>query len=1048
MTENLPKFQILCRKRQNPTNLNSAAKRQRLHSIVSRMPGAAQLELQNPIEEEKFDPTTYVKIKKYGTKWWTKGPVRENKYRMEPIRDLNFRDPQEKLLRILAIMNSAFSTMLKDAPPNSKAQVYLVNPQINSGVIPSKKLPIEELRFEDLAKRLCAVLQSDESVKLEDTIFYLSTFAPQMTLGHPSNGLQARKSYSIQLWQKHKHCMYDPVIKDRLGRKSMQNMENMCLPLILAREIYLVRNPNMSRKQATKCYVNTETCSNDARQLVTQAGLQPEFGPFSMTQIKEFEKCLPKNTTVCLYDDAAPPILEIVSQPEGQTDMNRINIFIAYNETERGIGTDFHAYGITRMNAFMGCRKYCYVCQKGVSKQRHKCKGSLCKICKYPQCKNRTNVKSGRRYYCDKCQIYYFSLECQKAHEVTCDQMQKCSLCSQIWPKNDSKKHSCGKPYCKYCLNKHSPFEYCYVQPDKPKKVELTVWYGDCETQIDPVTKEHQVNLAIFQRHDGGKFIEFKGAAAMEQFTRACITKDSIFKKSTVVFHNGSGFDAHFWYKELLKAKVPPKKITRKGQKIIGMTLNQNEIKCRDSLQFIPATPLAAFPKMFGLKSGPKGDFPHGLNTPEWIQFGSRKVYKEMVKGVEHKFPRIEYFWPHLKDSKQLERLKIWHAEMVAKYRSNPALEYVPEDELVSYCRTDVQILRLAFETYRSTWLAQYPELEPLENLTFPSYNNKIFRNIYMPKDSLCLLPPMGYESKNQLYSVTAMAWIAWQEKVLGLRQVRSARKGYEVKISGHRVDATGTDGEGNRHVLNLNGCFWHGCSCQKKRNEILEIRRENTAATDEHLRKLAKNPQSPYGQFTYHVIYECEFWAAVKNNVKMSEFVKDYIDRFPKEPLRPRLALRGGRTNAIHHRIVPVEIKAGWRLYYLDFTSLYPSVNFGMHGEIWPLGHPLIYIGADLDQLLHAGQTWSSDWFGFANIEIHPPRKLLHPVLGQLINDKLLFHLCACCAQELYQGPCPHSDADRIIAGTFFTGEIELAIKNGYRVEKVPNWLCGQLSS
>ena len=63
------------------------------------------------------------------------------------------------------------------------------------------------------------------------------------------------------------------------------------------------------------------------------------------------------------------------------------------------------------------------------------------------------------------------------------------------------------------------------------------------------------------------------------------------------------------------------------------------------------------------------------------------------------------------------------------------------------------------------------------------------------------------------------------------------------------------------------------------------------------------------------------------------------------------------------------------------------------------------------------------------------PPKQLKHPVLGQLINDKLLFHLCSTCASELCQGYCGHTDSERAITGTFFTGEIALALEKGYRL-------------
>lgn len=110
---------------------------------------------------------------------------------------------------------------------------------------------------------------------------------------------------------------------------------------------------------------------------------------------------------------------------------------------------------------------------------------------------------------------------------------------------------------------------------------------------------------------------------------------------------------------------------------------------------------------------------------------------------------------------------------------------------------------------------------------------------------------------------------------------------------------------------------------------------------------------------------------------------------------------------------------------------SLYPAVNYGVNGEIWPIGKPDIYIG---NEIFDAGPR--ETWFGLIKLTILPPKHLLHPVLGQLINNKLLFHLCTKCAKTSYQDYCPnHADNERLITGTFCTMEIFKAVEMGYKV-------------
>lgn len=65
--------------------------------------------------------------------------------------------------------------------------------------------------------------------------------------------------------------------------------------------------------------------------------------------------------------------------------------------------------------------------------------------------------------------------------------------------------------------------------------------------------------------------------------------------------------------------------------------------------------------------------------------------------------------------------------------------------------------------------------------------------------------------------------------------------------------------------------------------------------------------------------------------------------------------------------------------------------------------------------------------------LRILPPKHLFHPVLGQFVKDKLLFHLCSKCAAEARAEFCTHSDEERSFTDTFFTGEVQLAVSKGY---------------
>ena len=103
----------------------------------------------------------------------------------------------------------------------------------------------------------------------------------------------------------------------------------------------------------------------------------------------------------------------------------------------------------------------------------------------------------------------------------------------------------------------------------------------------------------------------------------------------------------------------------------------------------------------------------------------------------------------------------------------------------------------------------------------------------------------------------------------------------------------------------------------------------------------------------------------------------------------------------------------------YIDFTSLYPFIQ--KYGK-FPIGHQAIITGS---------------YFGLVYCRIIPPRRLYHPVLLYHANGKLHFPLCASCANSS-QETCNHSEAERCLEGTWVSLEINFAIENGYKIEKI----------
>ena len=77
--------------------------------------------------------------------------------------------------------------------------------------------------------------------------------------------------------------------------------------------------------------------------------------------------------------------------------------------------------------------------------------------------------------------------------------------------------------------------------------------------------------------------------------------------------------------------------------------------------------------------------------------------------------------------------------------------------------------------------------------------------------------------------------------------------------------------------------------------------------------------------------------------------------------------------------------------------------------------------------------------------MDILPPSGLFHPVLPVRSGNKLTFPLCRACVQTEQAQPmltrtryCPHSDADRMLRGTWCTPELVKAVEKGYTLIKI----------
>ena len=362
----------------------------------------------------------------------------------------------------------------------------------------------------------------------------------------------------------------------------------------------------------------------------------------------------------------------------------------------------------------------------------------------------------------------------------------------------------------------------------------------------------------------------------------------------------------------------------------------------------------------------------------------------------------------------------------------------------------DVTILRMGCQMFQSLFIKE-SNFNPFEHVTIASACNRDLIENRLEKEKIASEPTFGWNGKLGNQSKEALQWLQWldyqkrknvtQEErdfhdemktphaqhPAYKRYIQHAGNGGEKFIADINTTVDGYEEETNT-VYQYYGCYYDGCeTCYPNRTEshvrlsgrkMYEVR-EHTRRTTSKLRRLG-----------YMVIemWGCEWVKKKKEDPEIKEFVDtlDYIER-----LKPRDAFFGGRTNAakLYHKCKP-----GEKIIYVDFTSLYPTVN--KYGQ-YPIRHPTIILNPK-DQNIE-------NYYGIAKCRVRAPRKLHHPVLPVRVKDKLMFPLCVRCAEEQLEKPmlertcrCHHDDVDREFVGTWCTPELLVAKEKGYDIVQI----------
>ncbi|XP_046391641.1 uncharacterized protein LOC124159770 [Ischnura elegans] len=467
--------------------------------------------------------------------------------------------------------------------------------------------------------------------------------------------------------------------------------------------------------------------------------------------------------------------------------------------------------------------------------------------------------------------------------------------------------------------------------------------------------------------------------------------------KTSVIAHNTKAYDSQFILKSILEKTSWKPKLLMNGSKI--MSISYSGLRFIDSLNFLPMV-LSKLPAALGLpKETAKGYFPHFFNTARNSKY-------------EGELPHIHFCGPDNMSSSERTEFTRWHKTLREDW-----YKFIMQNELVSYCIQDVNILRLASLKFREMFLST-TSVDPFrEALTIASACMAVFRKNFLRSKTISTMPSGGYRWVDQ-QSFKAILWILFEERKRGI-SIQHAGNGREVKVLGRRVDGYH---KGDREtIFEYHGCFFHGCKTSfikrdekisNGRNETVQSRFETTEYKTLLFRKNGYNVVE---------MWECDFEKEIlKNSDVIAELKKNKI--LDKTPINPREVFYGGRTNAIK-LYKKTDDSAEEKIRYYDVCSLYPYVNKYMK---YPVGHPKIYVGEECPPINEIEGLKCS---------ILPPTSLYHPVLPVRVSEKLMFPLFMKCATTRAQTDCSHEENERAITGTWVSEEIKMAVNKGYKI-------------
>ena len=669
------------------------------------------------------------------------------------------RDLLESYRTTHKIIHHLLEDVKEGMAPNDQVRFILRSEQLETPI----SLPfmtVERLTTERVYSALERVIQSNQEFRLNDTV----TIDINHVESPQGSGRKKRTTYNID---------------DFLSEKgSVVRIKNKDDDLCLARALVVARAKKDNDPRYRHIKRSDRPLQREKAFDLHEAANVP-LGPCGLNEVALFQQYLTDYQIVIISGDHDNSII----YPPPSSDTNekpQLTLYLHNN----------HFDVINRVPGFLSRSYFCSRCLKPYNTTTDHLCAAMCRSCRGFGC-----AWENDGIVCRECKRLFKSQSCYDRHRTepingggrtVCQAIRLCEKCGKSVDINkmNPKGHICGRK-CRTCgvvIAREDTDHKCYMQPleqDEDSSYNHMLFFDFESTQEHGI---HQPNLCVV--HDEEKEVAlFQGKDTVKQFCEWLFTEEH--KGCIVVAHNFQGYDGYFIADYLVQNAIKYNVIYR-GAKNLTLKVTGWDIKFIDSLNFIPMA-LAKFPKTFGQDELCKGYFPHAFNKDENQNYVGPIPCKNDYG--------INFMKPEERDA-----FIAWHDEQVANnYR------YDFREEIIKYCRSDVDILRKCCLLYREM-LREESDIDPFnKSLTVASYCLEVYRTNFLEKDTIAIFNnDRQWKIKQSNVAVTWLSYISEKEDLY----IKHVRNGGEKRVGPYSLDGYC---EETNTAYEFQGCFWHG---------------------------------------------------------------------------------------------------------------------------------------------------------------------------------------------------------------------------------------------